>query len=90
MQFKHLIGKRLELVKLIKHIVATNLIRCNVKNNNSMFKDIVHFKKLKRNDFLTKVGEGGGHKTKKKHSILNDLLLNLAQPRDSVSFCLYP
>ena len=22
-----------------------------------------HFKKLKRNDFLTKVGEGGGHKT---------------------------
>ena len=52
-----------------------------------------HFKKLKRNDFLTKVGEGEGHKTycqKFKHSILYDLLLNLAQPRESVSFCLYP
>ena len=41
-----------------------------------------HVKKLKRNDFLTKVGEGGGHKTycqKLKHSILYDL-----------SLCLYP
>ena len=36
---------------------------------NSIFKDIAqiggqpHFKKIKRNEFLTKVGEGGGHKT---------------------------
>ena len=46
-------------------------LRGNVKKKHSIFKDIVqiggggqpHFKKLKRNDFLTKVGEGGGHKT---------------------------
>ena len=34
-----------------------------------------HVKKLKRNEFLTKVGDGGGHKTycqKLKHSILYD------------------
>ena len=42
------------------------------KKTNSIFKDIVqigggggqpHVKNLKRNEFLTKVGEGGGHKT---------------------------
>ena len=43
------------------------------KTKNSKFEDIVqiggreggqpHFKKLKRDVFLTKVGEGGGHKT---------------------------
>ena len=38
------------------------------KKTNSIFTDIVqiggqpHFKKIKRKDFLTKVGEGGGHK----------------------------
>ena len=67
-------------------------IRGDVKKKISIFTDIVqigggggqpHFKKLKRNEFLTKVGEGGGHKTycqKLKHSILYNLLLNLAQP----------
>ena len=46
--------------------------RGNLKKTNSIFKDIVQIggrevnpisKKIKRIDFLTKVGEGGGHKT---------------------------
>ena len=42
---------------------------CRQKQTNSIFKDIVQMggrevtPKLRRNDFLTKVGEGGGHKT---------------------------
>ena len=47
-------------------------LRGAVKKKNSIFKDIVqigggggqpHVKNWKRNEFLTKVGEGGGHKT---------------------------
>ena len=62
------------------------IIRGDVKKKkNSIFKDIAqigggggqpHVKNLKRTEFLTKVGEGGGHKIycqKLKHSILYDL-----------------
>ena len=47
-------------------------LRGTLKKTNSIFKDIVQIggrevnpisKMIQRNDFLTKVGEGGGHKT---------------------------
>ena len=47
-------------------------LRGTLKKTNSIFKDMVHIggrevnpisKNLKRNDVLTKVGEGGGHTT---------------------------
>ena len=83
-------------------IHVKNLLRGNVKKHNIKYierhcpnrreEGQPQFKKLKRKDFLTKVGEGGGRRTycqKWKRSILYDLLLNLAQRRFSVFFCLY-
>ena len=52
----------------------------------------LEFDKIKKKLFFDKSWRGRGHKTycQKKHSILYDLLLNLAQPRDFVSYCLCP
>ena len=89
---------------LLSELIISFLLTqgCRQKNKNSIFKVIAQIggrqvnpisKEKKRNEFLTKVGEGVGHKTycqKQKHYILYDLLLNLVKPRDSLSICLYP
>ena len=56
-------------------------------------REVNHFKKMKRNDLFDKNWRGRGSQnilSKIEALFLYDLLLNLAQPRDSVSFCLYP
>ena len=54
---------------MVQHVIILEekkffQIRGAVKNcPNRREGGLPHFKKLKRDDFLTKVGEGGGHKT---------------------------
>ena len=77
-------------------------VRGAVKKPPSIFKDIVQIggrevnpisKKSKEMIFWQKLEREVITKhivTNRKHSILYDLLIYMAQPRDSVSFCLYP